>query len=55
MPSRLRTSDGAMIAKRATKKPDTISRMKTMYTDIGTCKLLALKLMPKATSDPNVP
>lgn len=40
--------------KRATKNAEAISRMKTMYTDIGTCKLLALKLMPKATSDPSV-
>ena len=43
------------MAKQAMKKPETIKMMKTTYTDTGTRRALALKFMPKLTSDPSVP
>ena len=44
-----------MMKNHATKKPEAMSTMNTTYTAIGTCSLLALKLIPNAAMDPREP
>ena len=43
------------MVKKARGKADAITIRKTTYTEIGTCSLLALKLIPNATKEPREP